>query len=82
MAEKKVKIEIEMDLQDKKAIDIIAKAFGWTPKKFIQYNIKKDISFVQRYNNPIFPNDLNEYYNIKKIDLEELKKLILLEEIL
>jgi len=82
MSENKVKIEIELELQDKKAIDIIANAFNWTPKQFIQYSIKRDISFVQGYSQMAFINDLYEHYNIEKIDLEELKKLIFLEEIL
>ena len=82
MSEKTVKIEIELECQDKKAIDIIAKAFNWTPKQFIQYSIKKDIDFIQQYSQMAFINDLYEHYNIEKIDLEELKKLIFLEEIL
>lgn len=82
MSEKQVKIEIELELQDKKAIDIIAKAFNWTPKQFIQYSIKRDIDFVQGYANTTFLTDLYEHYNIEKIDLEQLKKLYLLGEIL
>lgn len=46
MSSEKVKIEIELDQEVKIAIDIIAKAFGWTPQKFIQVSLKKDIEYI------------------------------------
>ena len=74
MPEKKVKIELELDLKTKKAIDIIAKAFGWTPKKFIEISLKKDVKYIQDNIRTHTIDDLRMEYNtgINEKILEEL----------
>lgn len=68
------KIEIELALQDKKAIDIIAKAFGWTPEKFIEISLKKDIKYIQNNIRTHTIDDLRMEYNtgINEKILEEI----------
>lgn len=74
MSEKKVKIEIELELQNKKAIDIIAKAFGWTPEKFIEISLKKDVKYIKDNLKTNTLNDLRMEYNtgINEKVLEEI----------
>ncbi len=81
-----MKIEIELDLKTKKAIEIIAKAFSWTFEQLIIYAIKRDIEYIEEYADldyisDLQQSDLQQYYHIEKIDMNELKKLIFLEEI-
>ena len=73
MSEKTIKLEIELDQDKKLEIDIISKAFGWTPERFIQYVIKNDIKYIKDNLERGSIIDLQENYNTG-VDLGELKK--------
>ncbi len=68
------KIEIELALQDKKTIDIISKAFNWTPEKFIEISLKKDVKYIQDNIRTHTIDDLRMEYNtgINEKILEEI----------
>jgi len=77
MPEKKVKIEIELDLEKKIQIDIISKAFNMSPEDFIKGAINNEIGFVKstlELNNA--KNDLEGYYKFE-INMDTLIKLML-----
>lgn len=74
-------MEIELDLDKKLQIDIISKAFSVTPGDFIKLAIENEIGFIKstfECNNA--KNDLETYYGFE-IDVNKLKKLILVEAI-
>ncbi|MFW9878789.1 MAG: hypothetical protein ACFFG0_37395 [Candidatus Thorarchaeota archaeon] len=77
MSEKIIKIGLKLDQVIKNAIDIIAKAFNWTPEQFLQYSIKKDVQYVMQYAglDDYYSGDLKEHYTLEKIDMKELWKL-------
>lgn len=75
------KIEIELDLDKKLEIDLISKAFGMARETFVKIAIEHEIGFVKstfELNN--VKNDLESYYNFE-INMDKLKKLILVEAI-
>ena len=75
------KIELELDQDKRIQIDIISKAFSVTPGDFIKLAIENEIGFIKstfEHNN--VKNDLETYYGFE-IDVNELKKLILVEVI-
>ena len=84
MSEKKVKIEIELDPELKIGIDIISKAFNWTPGKFIEYCIRRDIEYVRGYAglDSSYSSDLEQHFHLKKIDMNKLTELTSVEGIL
>ncbi|MFW9872665.1 MAG: hypothetical protein ACFFG0_06140 [Candidatus Thorarchaeota archaeon] len=82
MSEKIIKIGLKLDQVIKNAIDIIAKAFNWTPEQFLQYSIKRDVEYVMQFAGleDSYSGDLKEHYELKKIDMKELLKLTSLME--
>lgn len=82
MSEKKVEIKIELDQEKKLAINIISKAFNLGLEEFINLVLKKEIHFINCLLGRSYPKEnLEDYYKFE-IDIDELKKLILVEEIL
>jgi len=74
------KIHIELDLDKKAKIEIIAKAFNMTPGDFIKDAIKKEMGFIKStLKRDNAKNDLESYYKFE-INIDELKKLILMGE--
>ena len=62
-------------------IDIISKAFNMTSEEFIENTIKNEINFVKTYLSLSKPKlNLEDYYKFE-ININELRKLILLEAI-
>lgn len=82
LSEKQQKSEITLDLNKKIQIDIISKAFNMTPQAFIDYVLTKEINYAKYlltdFSNP--KAELEIYYEFE-IDVDELKKLILIEAI-
>lgn len=81
MPEKKVKIEIELDQDKKLEIDLISKAFGMDQEAFAKLAIEHEIGFIKDifgFNN--VKDDLETYYHFE-INIDELRKLNLLEAI-
>lgn len=60
------KIEIELDLEKKLEIDLISKAFGMDQETFVKIAIEHEIGFIK---------------STFEINMDELKKLILVEAI-
>ncbi|MHA1291370.1 MAG: hypothetical protein ACTSQJ_01730 [Promethearchaeota archaeon] len=76
------KIEIELDLDKKIQIDIISKAFNMAPKEFIDNVITKELDYIKyllEFSNS--KEELESYYKFE-INIDDLKKLILMEEVL
>ncbi len=84
MAEKTIKIEVELGQDIKKALDIISKAFGISSGEFIKKMIKRDLSWIKQGISDKSVNgiELMDYYNLKEFCPEELGKLFLLREVL
>lgn len=79
---KRPEITIELGLDKKLQIDIISKAFNMAPKEFIDFVLIKEINYVKfllEMSNP--KAELESYYEFE-INIDELKKLILIEEVL
>lgn len=75
------KIELELDQDKRIQIDIISKAFSVTPGDFIKLAIENEIGFIKStFERNNVKNDLETYYGFE-IDVNELKKLILVEVI-
>jgi len=73
---------IELDLDKKLEIDIISKAFNMTPKGFIDFVLNKELDYIKYLFELMHPKEeLEEYYE-REINIDELKKLILTEEVL
>jgi len=75
------KIEIELNQDKKLEIDFISKAFGMDQETFVKIAIEHEIGFIKstfELNN--VKNDLETYYGFE-IDVNKLKKLILVEAI-
>lgn len=83
LSEKQPKFEITLDQDKKLQIDIISKAFNMTPQAFIDFVLTKKINYIKYlltdFSNP--KGELEEYFELE-IDIDELKKLILIEEVL
>lgn len=75
------KIELALDQNLKQKIDIIAKAFNLTLEQFIEISLKKDLKYVKDNLRTNTIGDLELEYE-KGVNKEELKKLLLLDEIL
>ena len=85
--EEKQKFRIELDQDKKLELDIISKAFGMDPEAFIKYVLIKEIDYIQYLLDSKYPKEeLEEYYGsdipIEMIDMHELRKLILVGEVL
>ena len=81
--EKQPKFEIKLDLDKKIQIDIISKSFNMKPQAFIDFVLTKEINYTKYlltdFTNP--KGELEDYFELE-IDIDELKKLILIEEVL
>lgn len=82
LKENNLKIEIELDQDKKLELDIISKAFGISPGEFIDFVLKKELDYVKYLFELTHPKEELEDYYERKINLDELKKLILVEEVL
>ncbi len=74
-------MEIELDQDKKLQIDIVSKAFNMTPKEFIDFVLIKEIDYIKfllEFSNP--KTELEGYFGFE-INIDELKKLILVEAI-
>ncbi|MHA1195771.1 MAG: hypothetical protein ACTSRH_04450 [Promethearchaeota archaeon] len=72
------KFEIELNKKLKDEIQIISKAFDVSSENFIRIALENEIHFIKstlEYNNA---KDLEDYYK-RKINVDELLKLILME---
>lgn len=79
----KTKIEIELDQDQKIAVDIISKAFGINPQNFILHIIKNELSYIKSMINSNYAKEnLEDYYSGFKINIKELESLNLLEGII
>ena len=73
---------IELDQDRKIEIDIISKAFNMTPKGFIDFVLNKELDYIKYLFELKHPKEeLEEYYE-REVNIDELKKLILVEEVL
>lgn len=78
----KHKIEIELKKAHKLKIDIISKAFNMNPKEFINFVLKEELRFIKNSFNFSYPKEnLEDYYKFN-INIDELRKLNLVGEIL
>ena len=70
----KQKIELQLDQDIFKKVNIISKAFDWTPEKFIEISLKKDIKYIQDNIRTHTIDDLRMEYNtgINEKILEEI----------
>ncbi len=76
------KYEIELDQEFKTQIDIISKALGMDPEDFIKFVLKNEIQCIKSYLNMSYPKEnLEDYYKFE-INIDELKKLNLVGEVL
>ena len=82
MCEKTTKIEIELDQDKKVEFDIVSKAFNMTPKDFIALVLNNEIDQIKGLLESIHPKEELEDYYKHKININELKKLVLAEEVL
>ncbi|MFW9878790.1 MAG: hypothetical protein ACFFG0_37400 [Candidatus Thorarchaeota archaeon] len=64
------------------AIDIIAKAFNMTPKVFIGFVLNNELNQIRSILKSIHPKEELEDFYKREINIDELKKLILIEEVL
>lgn len=81
LSEKQPKFEITLDLDKKLQIEIISKSFKMTLGDFLNYVLIKEIEYVKfllEMSNP--KAELESYYEFE-INIDELKKLILVEAI-
>jgi len=74
MSKQKQKIELELDQELMQKIDIISKAFDWTPENFIEISLKKDVKYIQDNIKTHTIDDLRMEYNtgINEKVLEEI----------
>ena len=82
MSEKTVKIEVELDPDKKLKLDIISNAFNTAPQSFISSVLLKEMDYIEvllSFTNP--KGELEDYYE-QEINIDELKKLFLVEEII
>ncbi len=70
----KQKIEFQLDQDIFKKVNIISKAFDWTPEKFIEISLKKDVKYIQDNIRTHTIDDLRMEYNtgINEKILEEI----------
>lgn len=76
-----IEIEIEMDQQKKLEFDIISKAFDMELKDFINIAITHEIHYIKSTFSFKRSKEQLEFYYKRNINMNELKKLILVEEI-
>ena len=70
-----------MDQNKKTQIDIISKAFNMDQEAFVKLAIEHETEFIKdTFGHNNVKNDLESYYNFE-INIDELKKLILVEAI-
>lgn len=80
MSNNKQKIELELDQETIKKINIISKAFGAAPIEIIKLAIKHEIDYIYGYAaSDNAKEELESYYN-REIDIKHLVNLILLKE--
>ena len=75
------KIEIELDQDKKLEIDIISKAFNMDRETFLKLIVEKEIDYIKcllEFSNS--KEELESYYKFE-INMDELGKLILVEDI-
>ena len=78
----KHKNEIELDQDKKLEIDIISKAFNMKPEEFINLVIKEELRLIKNYLSWSYPKEnLEDYYKFN-INIDELRKLNLVEVVL
>ena len=76
------KYEIELDQDKKLKLDIISNAFNTAPQSFISSVLLKEMDYIEvllSFTNP--KGELEDYYE-QAINIDELKKLVLVEEII
>ncbi len=76
------KYEIELDQDKKLKLDIISNAFNTAPQSFISSVLLKEMDYIEvllSFTNP--KGELEDYYE-QAINIDELKKLVLVEEVL
>ena len=79
---KRINLLLSNDSKTVEEIAIISKAFNLTTKNFLKFIIKKEIDYVKflfGLSNP--KSELESYYEFE-INIDELKRLILIEEVL
>ena len=76
------KITLQLEYDKKLALDISSKAFNMTPKDFIDFVLVKEMNYIENLLTFTHPKEELEDYYEREINIDELKKLILIEEVL
>ena len=76
MSNNKLKIELELDQEVMKKIEIMSKSFGIDPEQFIKIALNHEIHYISSNLDSKDPQDIFETYYKREINMSELKKLI------